>query len=247
VGLSSRSRGHVSLALVVRLVEAEDGLGTVLESLSTVGTEAVGVERLVIPEGRNEVEALETAGVGVPVVTPTTVLTLAGEGVGKVNIVVADTSLVREANGATGRRAGAGLGLLGGGLSLDSLLLEDGLLGGSSSLLGLLLLSSGLGGGLSGLGGLGDLDDGSRLRGSGSGSGRSLGLGSSGGLSSSRSSTTEVVVLPRDDLTVNGSGDPVATLLGVLLVGVTVAEGKSRLKKSGGSGKDGELVGDHLE
>jgi hypothetical protein len=32
-----------------------------------------------------------------------------------------------------------------------------------------------------------------------------------------------------------------------VLVTVTVAEGKSRLKESGGGSEDGELVGDHLD
>jgi hypothetical protein len=92
---------------------------------------------------------------------------------------------------------------------------------------------------------LGDLDDSGRLSGGGSGGSRSLGLGS--GLGSSRSAAgTEVVVLPRDDLTVDGGGDPLTTLLGVLVT-VTVAEGKSRLKESSGGSEDGELVGDHLD
>jgi hypothetical protein len=206
VGSGSGSRGHVSLATVIGLVEGEDSLSTVGEGLGTVVGKAVDVDGLVGPEGRDEVQALETTGLRVPVVTPATVLAVGGEGVGKLDVVVADTSLVGEANRAAGGTAGAGLGLLGGAGGLDLLGL-DGLLG--------------------------------------SGSSGSLGLGS--GLGGSRSAAgAEVVVLPRDDLTVNGGGDPITTLLGVLVT-VTVAEGKSRLKESGGGSEDGELVGDHLD
>jgi hypothetical protein len=235
-------RGHVSLATVVGLVEGEDGLGTVLEGLGAVGGEAVDVDGIIGPEGGDEVQAaVKATGLGVPVVTPATVLTAGGEGVGEVDVVVADTTLVREAGRATGRgRSRAGLSLLGGTGSLDLLDLLN-LLGSS----GLLLSLGSLVGRLGGLGRLGDLDDGGRLSGSGGGSSRSLGLGS--GLGGGRSSTagTEVVVLPRDDLTVDGSNDGVTTL--VLVVTVAVAEGKSRLKKSGGGSEDSELVGDHLD
>lgn len=247
VGSGSGSRGHVSLATVVGLIEGEDSLSTVGKGLGTVVGKAVDVDGLVRPEGGDEVQALKTTGLGVPVVTPATVLAVGGEGVGKLDVVVADTSLVGEANRAAGGTAGARLGLLGGAGGLDLLGL-DGLLGSGSLLLGLgSLVGSlgGLGGSLSSLGRLGDLDDGGRLSGSGSGSSRSLGLGS--GLGGSRSAAgTEVVVLPRDDLTVDGGSDPLTTLLGVLVT-VTVAEGKSRLKKSGGGSEDGELVGDHLD
>lgn len=249
MGLGSVGRSHVSLASVVRLVEAENSLGAITQGLGTVVGKAVSVERLVVPEGRDEVETLKTAGRGVPVVTPAAVLAVTGESVGKVNVVVADTALVGEARGATGRgaaRLGLGAARLGLGLSLllDGSLLRS--LGGGLLLLG---LGSGLIGGLGSLRGLGDLDNGGRLSGNGSGSRRCLGLRSGGGLGNSRCRTAgaEVVVLPRDDLTVNGSNDPVTTLLGVLVVSVAVAESKSRLKKSGGSGKDGELVGDHLD
>lgn len=242
VSLSSVSRRHVSLASVVGLVEGEDSLGTVGEGLGAVAGEAVDVDRVSGPEGRNEVHTFETTRFRVPVVTPATVLAVGGESVGHFDVIVADTSLVGEASRATGR-AGAGGGLLGGASSLD--LLD--LLGGSLLLsLGSLIGSGGrLGGGLSSLGRLGDLDDSSRLGGSGGGSSRNLGPGS--GLGSSRSAAgAEVVVLPRDDLAVNGGSDPV-TLLGVLVMSVAVAEGKSRLKESGGGSKDGELVGDHLD
>jgi hypothetical protein len=249
MGLGSVGRSHVSLASVVRLVEAEDSLGAITQSLGTVVGKAVGVERLVVPEGRDEVETLETAGRGVPVVTPAAVLAVAGESVGEVNVVVADTALVGEASGAArsgAARLGLGAARLGLGLSL---LLDGSLLGSLGGGLLLFGLGSRLIGGLGSLRGLGDLDNGGRLSGSRSGSRRCLGLRSGSGLSSSRSSTAgaEVVVLPRDDLTVNGSNDPVTTLLGVLVVSVAVAKSESRLKKSGGSGKDGELVGDHLD
>lgn len=251
MGLGSVGRSHVSLASVVRLVEAENSLGAITQGLGTVVGKAVSVERLVVPKGRDEVETLKTAGRGVPVVTPAAVLAVTGESVGKVNVVVADTALVGEARGATGRgaaRLGLGAARLGLGLSL---LLDGSLLRSLGGGLLLLRLGSGLIGGLGSLRGLGDLDNGGRLSGSGSGSGsrRCLGLRSGGGLGSSRcrAAGAEVVVLPRDDLTVNGSNDPVTTLLGVLVVSVAVAESESRLKKSGGSGKDGELVGDHLD
>jgi hypothetical protein len=251
MGRGSVGRSHVSLASVVGLVEAEDSLGAITQGLGTVVGKAVGVERLVVPEGRDEVETLgKTVRRGVPVVTPAAFLAVAGESVGKFNVVVADTTLVGEASGATRRgaaRLGLGAARLGLGLSLllDGSLLRS--LGGGLLLLG---LGSGLIGRLGSLRGLGDLDNGGRLSSSRRGRGRRrcLGLRSGSGLGSSggRTAGAEVVVLPRDDLTVNGSNDPVTTLLGVLVVSVAVAESESRLKKSGGSGKDGELVGDHL-
>lgn len=244
VSSGSGLRGHVSLATVVGLVEGEDGLGAVGKGLSAVGGEAVDVDGIVRPESGDEVQAtVKTAGLGVPVVTPATVGAVFVESVSEVDIVVADTSLVGK-TGRARRTTGAGLGLLGGAGSLDLLNLFDllGLLG-SSGLLGLLGLGS-LVGSLGGLGGLGDLDDGGRLGGSRGGSSRSLWLGSNLSSSGSSAAGTVVVVLPRDDLTVNGGNDGVTTLV---LVAVAVAEGKSRLKKSGGGSDNGELVGDHLD
>lgn len=51
---SSALRSHGSLASVVGLVEAEDGLGSLLDGLIAVAGPAVGVEGLVVPEHGNE-------------------------------------------------------------------------------------------------------------------------------------------------------------------------------------------------
>lgn len=249
VGGSSALGGHVGLTTVVGLVEAEDGLGAVGEALVDVLLKVLDLVVGITPESGDVVHTLDATRGRTPVVSPATVRAAGDEGVGQLDIVVGNTTLVREANGAAAG-LGSGLGLGGGGL-----LGSSSSSGGSSGLS--LLLEDGLAGDLGDLGRLGDLGESGRLD---SDRGGSLNLllggllsdlsGSSGGGSGGSRSLrdgAEVVVLPRDNLAVDGGSDPLGTLLDVLVVVTVSVEAESRLKESGGGGEKSELVTDHVD
>lgn len=246
VGRSSPASIHVGLATIVRLVEAEDGLGTVVKRLLNVLGEARSVGLGVIPEHGDIVElGVKAVRLGVPVVSPTTVGAAGAEGLGHVNVIVSQASLVRETSRATRRLGTAVRGLSGGGsrgcglgsggrnLGLDSLS-QSGLNGRSN----VLLLDS-----LFGSSGH------NRDNGRGGGGNTVVDLGllviDSSSLSSSRGG-----LLSSGDKDSLPNSDPISVLGSLLELVVEVSvrvEGQGLLEESGSGSENGDLVGNHLE
>lgn len=109
VGSSSLLRGHVGLGGMVRLVEAEENLGTRGKALLDIGIPVASVDINITPKGGHVLELLvEVTGQGSPVVGPAALLASSTEGVGETSIVVGNTTLSEALDFPGGR-----LGLLG--------------------------------------------------------------------------------------------------------------------------------------
>lgn len=218
VGGSSLLRSHGSLASMVGLVEAENGLGSSGDGGIAVLLPAAGVDVDVTPEHGNEaVLGVEVVGLRVPVVGPTALAALAAEGLGKLDVVVSHTSLGEAKRALDANSVGAGLAT--GDVDIV------GVVGGSHS------------GSQSGLG----RGDDTEVLGSGNNSDNgSLVVDLLGLVGSSLRSGGGALLASNDD---NGlvHGDDILSLN--VLVSVTVrVEAKNRLSKSGGGSEDKNLV-----
>lgn len=111
----SGSGGHVGLAGHVRLVEAEEGLGAILDGSLSVLVPVAGVDGQITPEHGDELcVGVQARGRRAPVVGPATVLVASrGKGVGHVGVVVSDTTLSEAERASAGGLVGSSLGLAG--------------------------------------------------------------------------------------------------------------------------------------